>query len=166
MIKYTVKNVRVVSSQLSQIKDRLADSAKSGLWVKIARFFKNIVNRMFGGGSMYGMEQWPRISPTLYGHIRYSSNGNRVGRYNSGSRPMIAGGSYFKSFKQLVNEAKRMTYGSDHRKAALLEKAGWNRATGYRVRQVLPNPNMPLFVQDINRVAAAHIDSIVREIRI
>jgi hypothetical protein len=164
MIKFTVKGIKEVTAGLNELKVRLADSAKSGLWNKISRFFKNIVQRMFGGGSMYGMEQWPRISPTLYGHIRYSSNGNAVGRYSGTSKPMVASGSYFKSFGQLSADAKRMSYGSSHPIASLIAKAGWNRKSGYRARKLLPDNNMPLFLQDITRVAEGHIQTIIREV--
>jgi hypothetical protein len=164
MFKITIQNDRETRKRLETIRVKLGDSQANGLWNKISRFLKNIVARIFGGQSIYGVERWPRISPTLYGQIRYSSDGSRVGRYSSSSRPMIASGAYFKSFKQIVNEQKTMKFGSEHDKAHLLENAGWNRKSGYRQRRPMPNPQNPLFVQDINRVADAHIATIIREV--
>lgn len=163
MIKITVSKI-ALQRQLKTLRIKIGDQIVNGLWTKLSRFFKNIVSRLFKGQSLYGVNAWPKISPTLYGHIRYSSDGRRVGRYNSSSQPNIAGGSYFKSFKQLVATYQTMKYGSDHPKANLIINGGWNRKSGFRPRMPLPNPSMPLFLQDIGRVADSHFATIVREV--
>jgi len=163
MVKYTVES-KDVTTNLDTLKGKLGNQIASGLWIKITRWLKLIVKKIFGGQSIYGVEAWPRISPTLYGHIRYSSSGNQVGRYSSSSRPNIASGAYFKSFQQIASTASTMRYGSTHPIAHLIESGGWNRKSGYRPRRPLPYPNYPLFVQDINRVATNHVNTIIREV--
>lgn len=164
MVKIRVRNTEQNIRRMNRVKALLADMNKAGLWQKLSWFFGRIVKRMFSGESLYGLNQWPRISSTLYGRLRYSSKGNQMGRYSSSSLPMHVSGQYFASFKDFVTEAKTMKFGSTHPKAALLASAGWNRKSGRRPRRVLPDSNNSLFIQDINKIATSRIHTIIREV--
>ena len=149
--------------RLSQVSMRLSNLDK--LWVKVTRLLVRVKDQMFDGQSVYGMDSWPGISPTMYGHLRYGSLGGVVGRYTASSKPLNASQAYRRSFKMLSQTPRSMTYGSSHPLANVIPFAGWNRADGlFRVRRAVPDADLPLFVQDVGRLKSDHVRQVVEEV--
>ncbi len=150
--------IKIDKSRLERVRKlvrALSNGTTSGLWDRVTEWISSVKDKLFDGlGGDYGRKKWPGISPSLYGKIRRSSLGAKVGRYESGSKPLQASGRYRQSFQPRFRP-RVMTYGPRIKKPdpAVFPYAGWNRKDGrYTPRYALPDMTNRKTVRELRGV--------------
>lgn len=145
----------------------LSNGIQSGLWPRyVAPWLSAITRKMFlSWGGDYGREKWPAIKPDLWGTPKRGIMGGLFGVYGPQSNPLIASGTYMRSFKTLSQSPRRLSWGSGLKKPkskggaearSWMPYRGWKDnpkgpVVKYVQRYALPDPASQKFQREFRR---------------